>query len=146
MEPQEKTPSALAVQLGEAPGIGMSLKQVRDLLATTHNTVVPQDDAILMIATLLNAHLGEVQTLHTRHKEGLALLMAEKTTAYITGVNSAVGQLSTSLSSASIKGIREVFDDHAAKLTAFRQAVIWATAIVSVSALLNVTVFVLRGL
>jgi len=55
MEPQEKTPSALAVQLGEAPGIGMSLKQVRDLLATTHNTVVPQDDAILMIATLLNA-------------------------------------------------------------------------------------------
>jgi hypothetical protein len=64
----------------------------------------------------------------------------------VAGVNSAVEQLSASVSSASVEGIRQVFDNHAAKLTAFRQAVIWAAAIVSVSALLNVTVFVLRGL
>ena len=72
--------------------------------------------------------------------------MAEKTTAYITGVNSAVEKLSTSLSPASIEGIREIFDNHAAKFNALKYAVIWAAAIISVSALLNVTAFVLRGL
>jgi len=146
MEQQEKTPSALAVQLGETPGVGMTLKQVSDLLATTHNTVVPKDDAILMIATLLNAYLGELQKLHARHKEGLAQLMTDKTESYVAKVNSAVEQLSTSLSSASVEGIRKVFDDHAATLNAFRYAVYFAAAVVSVSALLNVAVFVLRGM
>jgi len=99
-----------------------------------------------MIATLLNAYLGEVQKLHARHEAGLAKLMAEKTDAYVSGVNAAVEQLSTSLSSASVEGIRKVFDDHASRLNAFRNAVYWAAAIVSVSALFNVAVFVLRGL
>jgi hypothetical protein len=143
---QKETLSPLAVQLGETPGVGMSLKEVGDLLATTHKTIVPQDDAILMIATLLNAYLGEVQKLHARHEAGLAKLMAEKTDAYVSGVNAAVEQLSTSLSSASVEGIRKVFEDHASRLNAFRNAVYWAAAIVSVSALFNVAVFVLRGL
>ena len=143
---QKETPSPLAVQVGETPGVGMSLKEVSDLLATTHSTIVPKDDAILMIATLLNAYLGEVQKLHARHKEGLARIMAEKTDAHISGVNAAVERLATSLSSASVEGIRKVFDDHAATLHAFRYAVFWAAAIVSVSALINVIVFVLRGL
>ena len=143
---QKETPSPLAVQLGETPGGGMSLKEVSDLLATTHNTIVPKDDAILMISTMLNAYLGEVQKLHVRHENGLTKLMAEKTDAYVSGVNAAVEQLSTSLSSASVEGIRKVFDDHAATLNAFKAAVYWAAAIVSVSALLNVAVFFLRGL
>ena len=143
---QKETPSPLAVQLGETPGVGMSLKEVGDLLATTHKTIIPKDDAILMIATLLNAYLGEVQKLHARHEAGLAKLMAEKTDAYVSGVNEAVKQLSTSLSSASMEGIRKVFDDHASRLNAFRTAVYWAAAIVSVSALFNVAVFILRGL
>jgi len=143
---QKETPSPLAVRLGETPGVGMSLKDVGDLLATTHNTIIPKDDAILMIATLLNAYLGEVQKLHARHEDGLARLMAEKTDAYVSGVDKAVKQLSESLSSASVDGIRKVFEDHASRLNAFRSAVYWAAAIVSVSALFNVAVFLLRGL
>jgi len=143
---QKEAPSPLAVQAGETPGVGMSLKAVGDLLATTHNTIVPKDDAILMIATLLNAYLGEVQKLHTRHENGLGKLMADKTEAYVSGVNGAVEQLSTSLTSASVEGIRKVFDDHAATLNSFKNAVYWAAAIVSVSALLNVAVFVLRSI
>ena len=146
MEQQENIPSPLAVQLGETPGVGMSLKAVGDLLATTHNTIVPKDDAILMIATLLNAYLGEVQKLHARHENGLTKLMTEKTDAYVSGVKAVVEQLSASLSSASVEGIRKVFDDHAATLNSFKYAVYWAAAIVSVSALLNVVVFVLRSI
>ncbi|GHV49833.1 hypothetical protein FACS1894168_0130 [Deltaproteobacteria bacterium] len=124
---------------------GMSMEAVHTLLTKRHNTSIPENDPLLMIVTILNAYLGEVQKLHARHEEGLARLMAEKTGEYMKGVNTAVDQLSTSLSSASVEGIRKIFDDHAAKLNAFKSAVYWGAAIVTVSALFNVAVFVLRS-
>lgn len=127
-------------------GIGLSLEQVRALLAKTHETVVDKSDPILMVVTILNAHLVEVEKLQTRHKEGLGKLMADKTDAYVSGVTAAVSQLTDSLSSASVQGIRKVFDDHAAKLQIFKNNTTWLAAIVAVSALLNVAVFVLGGL
>ena len=125
---------------------GLKLEDVRNLLSNTHNASIPDNDPLLMIVTINNAYLGEVQKLHARHEAGLSLLMAEKTDAYVAGVNAAVEQLSTSLSSASVEGIRKIFDDHAATLNAFKTAVYWAAAIVAVSALLNVAVFVLRSI
>lgn len=127
-------------------GIGLTMEQVHKLLATTHKTVVDEHDPILMVVTILNAHLGEVEKLQTRHKEGLGRLMAEKTDGYVYGVATAVGQLTDSLSSASVEGIRKVFDDHAARLQGFKNSTAWLAAIVTVSALLNVAVFVLGGL
>lgn len=127
-------------------GIGLSLEQVRALLAKNHETVVDKSDPILMVVTILNAHLAEVEKLQTRHKEGLGRLMADKTDAYVSGVTAAVGHLTDSLSSASVQGIRKVFDDHASRLQTFKNNTIWLAAIVAVSALLNVAVFVLGGL
>lgn len=127
-------------------GIGLTLEQVQGLLAQTHKKVVDYHDPILMVVTMLNAHLTEVEKLHTRHKEGLGRLMADKTDAYVSGVQAAVGHLTDSLSSASVEGIRRVFDDHAARLQSFKNSTIWLAAIVAVSALLNVAVFVLGGL
>ena len=127
-------------------GIGLTLEQVQGLLAQTHKKVVDYHDPILMVVTMLNAHLAEVEKLHTRHKEGLGRLMADKTDAYVSGVQAAVGQLTDSLSSASAEGIRKVFDDHAARLQSFKNSTTWLAAIVAVSALLNVAVFVLGGL
>ena len=127
-------------------GIGLTLEQVQGLLAQTHKKVVDYHDPILMVVTMLNAHLAEVEKLHTRHKEGLGRLMADKTDAYVSGVQAAVGQLTDSLSSASVEGVRKVFDDHAARLQSFKNSTTWLAAIVAVSALLNVAVFVLGGL
>jgi hypothetical protein len=45
-----------------------------------------------------------------------------------------------------VEGIRKVFDDHAARLQSFKNSTVWLAAIVAVSALLNVAVFVLEGL
>jgi len=126
--------------------IGMSLEETRRLLSKTHNAAIPENDPLLMIVTILNAYLGEVQKLHARHEAGLTRIMVEKTDAYVSRVNGAVDQLSTSLSSASVEGVRNVFNDHAATLHSFRNAVYWAAAIVSVSALLNVALFFLRGM
>ena len=127
-------------------GIGLTLEQVQDLLAKTHKKVVDYHDPILMVVTMLNAHLTEVEKLHLRHKEGLGRLMADKTDAYVSGVQAAVGHLTDSLSSASVEGIRKVFDDHAARLQSFKNSTTWLAAVVAVSALLNVAVFVLGGL
>ena len=127
-------------------GIGLTLEQVQGLLAQTHKKVVDYHDPILMFVTMLNAHLAEVEKLHTRHKEGLGRLMADKTDAYVSGVQAAIGQLTDSLSSASVEGIRKVFDDHAARFQSFKNNTTWLAAIVAVSALLNVAVFVLGGL
>jgi hypothetical protein len=127
-------------------GIGLTLEQAKALISQNSGIVLGNDEPALMGITVCNAYLGELQKLHARHAAGLAQIMAEKTDAYVAGVNSAVEQLSTSLSSASVEGIRKVFDDHAATLNTFKNAVYWAAAIVSVSALLNVALFFLRGM
>ena len=71
--------------------------------------------------------------------------MADKTDAYVSGVAAAVAQLTDSLSSASVEGIRKVFDDHAARLQVFKNSTTWLAVIVAVSALLNVAVFALKA-
>ena len=126
-------------------GMGLSLEQVQELMAKVHKIIVAKDEPALLTATIFNAYLGEIQKLHTRHEKGLTRLMGEKTDAYVTGVQAGVEQLSKSLSSASVEGIRKVFDDHAARLNAFKNSTAWLAAIVAVSALVNVAVFVLKA-
>lgn len=145
MAETNNTPTPLEVQLGEKPGAGLSLEQIRSLVAEAHGVLLPRDDATLMIATMLNAYLSEMEKLQARHEAGLTRLMAEKTEAYVSGVQAAVERLSDSLSSASVEGIRKVFDDHAARLKTFRSNVNLAALIVGISALLNVAVFVLKA-
>ena len=126
-------------------GIGFTLEQAKALLAKDHKMILANDEPVLMGVTICNAYLAEVEKLHARYKEGLGRLMADKTDAYVSGVQSAVAQLTDSLSSASVEGIRKVFDDHAARLQAFKTSTAWLAAIVTVSALLNVAVFVLKA-
>lgn len=136
----------LEKELGNAPGVGFTLEQIRSVVSNAHNVMLPKDDATLMIATILNAYLTEVDKLHAMHKKGLTRLMADKTDEYVSGVQVAVNQLSASLSAASVEGIRKVFDDHAARLSTFKNNVYLAAVIVGMSALLNVAVFILGGL
>ena len=126
-------------------GIGLSIEQVRALLAKVHETVVDKSDPILMVVTMLNAYVAEMEKLQARHKKGLTRLMAEKTNEYVSGVQATVNQLSTSLSSASVEGIHKIFDDHAATLRTFKSNVYLAAVIVGMSALLNVAVFVIKA-
>lgn len=138
-------PTPLETELGNAPGVGLTLEQIRSVVSKVHDVMLPKDDATLMIATILNAYLTEVDKLQARHEKGLTRLMAEKTDEYVSGVQVAVNQLSASLSSASVEGIRKVFDDHSATLKTFRSNVYLAAVIVGMSALLNVAVFILKA-
>ena len=119
-------------------GMGLSIEHVRALLAQAHETVVSKDDPILMVITMLNAFLGEVEKLQKRHEAGLSRLMADKTDAYIKGVPDATAQLSKSFSSASAEGIKAACSEHDARLSAFKSNLSWLAASVAVFALVNV--------
>ena len=144
--PVEDSVNMLPMEQNAFDAIGLSLEQVRGLLAEKHGTVVDIADPILMVVTILNAHLTEVEKLQARHRTGLGKLMSEKTDAYVSGVQEAVAQLAEKLSSASVEGMRITFAEHTARLQLFQSSLIWLAAIVATSALLNVVVFVLRGL
>ena len=60
-KPQEEQPVIPPKPEDAIPdGIGLSLEQVQELLAKTHKKVVDYHDPILMVVTMLNAHLAEV--------------------------------------------------------------------------------------
>jgi hypothetical protein len=126
-------------------GIGLTLEQAKALLAAANGVKLANDEPALMGITLCNAYQTEIQKLHAAHAKGLALLMAEKTDGYVQGVQDSVKQLSDSLSSASLQGIRAVLAEQADTLKAFKQAVFCAAGVVAVSALVNVAVFVLKA-
>jgi hypothetical protein len=128
-------------------GIGLSLEQIRVLLAKTFMTnPPPKDDAILMVATIFNAYLSEIAKLHARHSAGLADLMAEKTDGYVKNIQTSVDALAGQLSSSSMKGFRAIFAEQTEWLRSFRVSLVFLTAIVGLSALVNVAAFVLLAL
>ena len=98
-EPQKPEPKPILPD-----GIGFTLEQAKALLAKDHKMILANDEPVLMGVTICNAYLAEVEKLHARHKDGLGRLMSDKTDAYISGVATAVAQLTDSLSSASVEG------------------------------------------
>jgi len=78
-------------------GFGYTLEQAKALIAQHHSMILANDEPSLMGITICNAYLAEMEKLHTRHREGIGRLMAEKTDAYISGVQKSVAQLTDSL-------------------------------------------------
>lgn len=126
-------------------GIGLSVDDVRALLARKHETSVPKDDPILMVVTILNAFLGRQDELQKKHEKALAAFMGEQTAAYVKGVEESVAGLSKTLSGATVEGIGKAVGDMAANLAGHRSAMYLCTAVMALSALLNVAVFILEA-
>ena len=141
----EQHPHDADTQPAVPDGIGLDLKSVRTLLAQKHATVVDPDDPVLMLVTLQNAFLAEYEKLLDRHNKALTAMLAEKTDGYVSGVLSATKGLAKDFSAASVETIRTILQGHVSALAAFRQNLTWLAAIVIISALVNVAVFVLRA-
>lgn len=126
-------------------GLGLSVEDVRALLAKKHDLAVPKDDPLLMMVTILNAFLGAQSQLQKKHEKALSAFMGEQTTAYVQGVEKSVADLTDTLSHMTSKGIQEAASGFAASLAGFRTSLFLCTAIIGLSALLNVAVFVLQA-
>lgn len=122
-------------------GIGLSLESVRALLAKEHSTLVAKDDPMLMVATLLNSYLSQVETQNNRLQKGMTKLLEDKTDSYVKGVQAATDSLASSLSTASVEAIKKIFTDNAAQLIGFKNAVWLVALVVIASAMVNVVAF-----
>jgi len=125
-------------------GIGLTLDEVRVLLAAKNSVTVTPDDPILMIVTLLNAFLTEEEKLLERHRKALTTILADRTDGYVKIVEQTTASLSESLSNASLNEIKKIFQESSGTVNRFRSNMIWLAAIVGISALVNVAVFVWR--
>ena len=125
-------------------GIGLTLDEIRSLLATKNSITVSPDDPILMMVTLLNAFLTEEEKLLDRHRKALTSILTDKTDNYVQAVEQTTANLSESISTSSVHEIKKIFQENGATMNRFRSNMVWLAAIVGISALVNVAVFVLR--
>ena len=119
-------------------GIGLTHGQVAALLAEQCKIVVSPDDPILMTTTVLNAYLHEQDKLLQRHNQALTSILAARTDGYVQTVEQVSLDLKTSLASSTVEGIQSTYKQ-------FRISLIWLAGIIGISALVNVTVFVLQA-
>ena len=98
-----------------------------------------------MMVTIQNAFLQEQSKLQKKHETALAGFMGEQTDVYVRSVATSVSALEKTLSDVTINGIRDAVSDFAAALSGFKTTLYLCTAIMALSALVNVAVFVLKA-
>lgn len=125
---------------------GLTIEQAQELVARHQKILIPKDDPVFTLLTLLNAYLTEIQVLQQRHEKGLGRVMVEKTDSYVQAVQKQLDDLVQNLSSASVEAIKQLFAEHGAVLHTFRANMTWLTIIVACSAVVNILVFVLLTL
>src|SRR5574340_502647 len=123
-------------------GIGLTLDDVRVLLAQKNSITVSPDDPVLMIVTILNAFLTEEEKLLERHRKALTSILSDKTDVYIKTVEKTTSNLQESISSASVEEIKKIFITNNSVLQKFKINMCWLAAIVCITALINVALFV----
>ncbi len=149
---REKAPAAPILP----NGIGMTYEAVAQELAAKSKTIVSADDPILMMVPICNAFLTQQHALQERHKAALAQVMAGKTDSFVVSVQETVAALGQTISSSAVQSLRAAFMKqeksmryHQLVLQRHKSAMCWLAAITTVSALVNVGVFVgiflLRG-
>jgi len=124
--------------------IALDYEYVRGLLAAKHNTAVGLDDPILMMVTLINLHLDELEKLTKRHNEALTKIMADQSRKYIAGVKTTTDDLGKVLAENSVEAIREIFNSHGRALHTNTNNAIWCAGIMAVSVLVQVAIMAIR--
>jgi hypothetical protein len=122
----------------------MSYRKVKKLLAMKHDSTIRLDDPMLMMVTICNVFIGELEKLHERHNDAMTAIITAKTREYVTSVKTTTDAFAATLSEASVEGIRKIFDQHSSAITESKNSARWCAIIVAISALANVIVLALR--
>ncbi|NLZ17127.1 MAG: hypothetical protein GX087_05270 [Desulfobulbaceae bacterium] len=141
----EKAPAAPIL----SDGIGLSYEEIAQELTAKSKTIVSADDPILMMVPICNAFLAQQQALQDRHKMALAQVMADKTDSFVQSVQKAVEELANTLTFSTVESLQSSFSaqqnemqQHEKVLQQHKSNMAWLAAITTVSALVNVAVFV----
>jgi hypothetical protein len=149
---QQATPGAAPQKGGSgeaAPpllpdGIGLDLETVRAMLALKHTTIVATDDPVMMLVTLNNAFLNEYEKLLKRHNDALTAYLESAAGKHLEATRQASEAITQGLSATSVGAIQAILQKHKEALVSFQNNMGWLTAIVAISAAINVAVFVYR--
>ena len=125
-------------------GIGMSYKEISELLTKKHKSATSEDDPIMMLVTLMNVQLSELEKLHGRHNEALTKVLTTRTAEYVEQVGKTCKSLSEILKESSVEAIREIFSSQVKAIHTLQNNIRWGAAIVSLSALGNLVILFLR--
>ena len=125
-------------------GVGISYEDIAVMLAMKHDTAMGLDDPVMMIVSVTNSFLGEIEKLHGKHNEAMTQIITARTKEYIASVQKTTDAFTKTLTDASVDGIRKIFEEHASALQASKWNARWCALIVAVSALANVWMLALR--
>jgi len=125
-------------------GIGVKLEDIATAVAMKHNTILEKRDPALIILSICNAFLCEINKLQVKHNEALGKILASRTQEYIAEVKATRESFSQAVSTASVEGIRAVFERHAAAMKASIWNARWCALITGVSALSNLILWAAR--
>ncbi|EHJ48801.1 hypothetical protein DFW101_2797 [Solidesulfovibrio carbinoliphilus subsp. oakridgensis] len=140
MAPEAQVPDKADSGLEMPDGIGLSIEQVRTLLIQKHKTTMSDDDPMLMLVTINNAFLGDYDKLLGRHNKALTAYFESQAQKLLEAARQA------SEVASGVEIVQEACQKHANALHVSQSNQKWLSAIVVVSALLNVAVFVLGSL
>lgn len=126
-------------------GLGLDYEDVRMMLAKKHETNISKDDPIMMMVTIINAFLGELEKVTNRHNTAVTKIMADQSAKYIAGVKATTDALSKTLAENSVDAIKSIFDTHSDALKASKINARWCAGIIAVSALANVAIMALKA-
>ena len=125
-------------------GIGTKLEDMAVLLSMKHGTTVTLDDPVLMVVSICNSFLGDVQNLNNKHNEALGKIIASRTQEYVAAVKATTESFSQTISTASVEGIRQIFTEHAAALHSSNWNARWCALIMAAGALANLIALAAR--
>lgn len=143
MRNEETTQSSESIIMPLLPdGIGMNLDQVAALLAEKHKTIVSKDDPLLMVVTVMNAFLAQENALMDRHKQALTMVMADKSEGFMRAAQKAVEQTGEIFASATVESMKQAIQGHHKAMDEHRKTILWLSALITLSALINVLLFI----
>jgi hypothetical protein len=125
-------------------GIGMDPETVRLMLVAKFNTMVGKNDPLLMMVTILNVFLAELEKINNNHNGAVTKIMSDQSAQYITGVKQTTDALGKVLAENTIDAIQGTFNSHTQSLNINTNNAMWCAGIMAISALVNVALMAIR--
>ena len=122
-------------------GLGLSLEEARQLLHDKHGLTVGVDDPMLMMVTLNNAFLSEMEKLLGRHRQKLAELMGAETGGLTRNLKEFQEHVDRVNAEGFTKAAGDTLRDSLESLTRVKQDMFWLAGLIFISALCNAAIF-----
>ncbi len=125
-------------------GFGLSIEEVKAVLAKENKSIVPDDDPILLVVTILNCFLFENEKKEQKYQEALKKIYSEQSSSYVTELVGNLDNIKNLLENVSVDGLNKLHAENTQELANFKVSMMWATGIIALSAFINVAVFILH--